>query len=253
MDAISLALPQGVYTTLRTYQRDKVLHLEEHFERLCESARLAGVEINLDRWKLRELIRDVIHNFPSTDTRIRVQVDLTNEIGAIYLLGEALITPTAEDYQKGVCLQTIQASRTNPAAKTTHNIKLTEEFGSNRGMSQVHEHVLCDEFGFLLEGLSSNFFAVIETIIYTADENILRGTTRKMVLECISDLDHQLVLSPIHKEQLPNLSEAFITSVSRGILPVRKIDAIELGKPGAITKSLMAHYQDKVFKELEVI
>lgn len=251
MDAVSLALPQGVYTTFRTYRRDKVLHLDEHFDRLSESASMAGVNIDLDgRW-LREMIRNIIPHSPSSDTRIRVQVDLSTEIGAIYLLGEALKTPTAEEYQKGIYLQTIKASRSNPAAKTTHNIKLSQIFGSTRGKMQVHEHILCDEVGNLLEGLSSNFFAAIESIIYTAGENILRGTTRKLVLECIGDLDYQLVLAPIHTKQLPFLDEAFITSVSRGILPVQKINDLELGRPGALTKSLMTHYQHKVFNELE--
>jgi len=59
----SLQLPQGTYTTLRTYEGEKFLRLEAHLSRLEESSRLLGRPIRLDRDCIRCALREVLACF----------------------------------------------------------------------------------------------------------------------------------------------------------------------------------------------
>jgi branched-chain amino acid aminotransferase len=62
LDDVSLNLPQGVYTTFRTYRQQYFLRLDEHFERLDESARLMGFRIGINWSAFRSFLRIAIVN-----------------------------------------------------------------------------------------------------------------------------------------------------------------------------------------------
>jgi branched-chain amino acid aminotransferase len=106
-----------------------------------------------------------------------------------------------------------------------------------------------------LEGLSSNFFAVHQGTLWTAGEGVLAGVTRSLVLDCIRRLQLPLRLEALHRDALPELQEAFLTSSSRGILPVRSIDTNEIGKecPGPLTRQLMQAFELIIDEKAEPI
>jgi len=57
LDQASLFLPQGAYTTLRTYDGDRFLRLESHLHRLDESVSLMGHPVELDHVAIRAGLR----------------------------------------------------------------------------------------------------------------------------------------------------------------------------------------------------
>jgi len=61
--------------------------------------------------------------------------------------------------------------------------------------------------------------------------------------------------SPLKLNQLPAVKEAFITSSSRGVVPVIQIDEVTIGhgSPGKITMMLMRAYEEYVLKHAEKI
>ena len=77
LNDLSLELPEGVYTALRTYPGARVLHLDAHFDRLADSARLEGVELSLDAETLRKAIATTVASTGFPLTRVRVTVCLT--------------------------------------------------------------------------------------------------------------------------------------------------------------------------------
>jgi branched-subunit amino acid aminotransferase/4-amino-4-deoxychorismate lyase len=85
MDQASQRLPGGVYTTLRTYQHDRALHLQDHFDRLEHSVKLQGREIILPRGFLREALRTVIHQYPASDVRMRIHCSLLPDSYHLYV------------------------------------------------------------------------------------------------------------------------------------------------------------------------
>jgi branched-chain amino acid aminotransferase len=252
-NAATRLLPEGAFTTLRTYNRRFGLRLEDHFRRLEESARLAGHELKVDRGRLRGLIRDTLLPAFACDLRLRIVLDLQEVPGCVYAVAEELVTPAEEDYRLGVAAVTRQMQRQNPLAKLTGF--LVEAERTRQAAGPIHEVLMVSAEGRLLEGLSSNFYAVCAGVVWTAEEGVLAGITRALILE---ETDRAGL--PVRREGLPAVDlakaeEAFISSTSRGVLPVTQIDggAVGIGKPGALTRLISERFTRRLESELEPI
>jgi branched-chain amino acid aminotransferase len=253
LDEACRNLPDGAYTTLRTYKGRKALRLEDHFNRLEDSARQAGVQIELDRVRLRQALRQLIgHNSPGGDCRIRVVLDLEAAPGDLYLVREPLKVPHPEAYQTGVAAITTTLHRDNPAAKLTAFIQHASGVSLPPG---VNEALMVDPAGSILEGLSSNFYVLLEGKLWTAGEGVLAGITRRLVLEEAQAAGIDVHFEAPAVEAIPRLLEAFITSTSRAVLPVVSIDSQQVGsgQVGPVTRRLLALYQARIERELEEI
>ncbi|HWQ03898.1 MAG TPA: aminotransferase class IV [Longilinea sp.] len=255
LDEASRHIPAGVYTTFRTYQKFFVLHLRDHFERLENSASLTGKGIQLDRDRIRIDLRKALIQFPEIEARVRVSIDLTKEIGEVYLILEGLHTPSREDYHSGVAVITRTMHRENPEAKVTSFIAEASEIRKASSQLLINETLMVSEDGSILEGLSSNFFAVRNDVIYTAGKGILQGITRKTVVDIAESIGISVNLQPMKVGDLSHYSEAFITSASRAILPVIRIDdrVVGNGQVGKITQALQIAFQSNLDTFLEEI
>jgi branched-subunit amino acid aminotransferase/4-amino-4-deoxychorismate lyase len=255
LDEASKLIPAGVYTTFRTYQKYFVLHLQDHFERLEYSANLTGNIIQLDQERIRIELRKALLQFSENEARIRISIDLTNEVGDVYLVFEKLQTPSKVDYQSGVAVVTLKMHRENPAAKVTSFIAEANGIRKANRQHPINETLMVLEDGSILEGLSSNFFAVKNDELYTAGEGILAGITRKTVIEIAETIGIRVELHAVKIGDLGRYSEAFITSASRAILPVTRINdqLVGNGQVGKITQRLQIAFQQNLDAVLEEI
>jgi branched-chain amino acid aminotransferase len=114
--------------------------------------------------------------------------------------------------------------------------------------------ILRDADNHLLEGTSSNFYAVLRDTLYTAHEGVLGGTARQIVYEVAPSV-LPLVRRSVSITDLEALQEAFISSSSRGVVPVVEIDGHRLGDgtPGRYTRQIMAAYAAWVQSHLETL
>jgi branched-subunit amino acid aminotransferase/4-amino-4-deoxychorismate lyase len=79
--------------------------------------------------------------------------------------------------------------------------------------------------------------------------------TRRTVIRAARGEGVDVRYKPLKLDQLPHVSEAFITSSSRGIVPVVQIDQMQVGEGsvGALTKQLSAAYEAYVLEKAEKI
>jgi branched-chain amino acid aminotransferase len=249
INSASRLLPKGVYTTLRTYQGSKVLPLQDHLNRLEISAALLGHKINLNHAVFYQSLQITVNDYLPGDTRIRLTVDLDHCIGDVYLSIEPLASPSPHDYAKGVITITCPIKRENPESKQTSFIETAEEI-RQKLPPEAHECLLLDERGFILEGLSSNFFYIREGKVRTASEGILSGITRSMVISAAKDAGIPVLLEAAHQKEIHFFEEAFITSSTRSVLPVCQIDHIFIGNPGPLTTKIQAAYWKSIINDL---
>ncbi len=255
LDALTQIIPGGAYTTLRTFNGSRVLHLDDHLSRLEKTSSLVENPLCLERNLVRNAIWEAVKKAQritgAEDFRIRFTLDLQDHPGDLYLALQPLVIPTDTDYQQGVPVITHHMQRLLPKAKLTRFIQRSGDV--RRAMpSGVNETIMVNENGFILEGLSSNFFAVIDGELWTAEEGVLSGITRSLVLEGILTLGLTCHLKPARQEDIPRFQEAFITSSSRAVLPVNRIDGQALpSAPGPITQKLMRFYANAVEASLE--
>jgi branched-chain amino acid aminotransferase len=255
VNEIAAKLEPGVYTTLRTFQREKFLYLEHHFDRLEESAAIIGTPISIKRLEFKKILRVAINENQFTEIRIRIHISIfQNKTTKTFLILEPLTTPSDEEIFNGVSIVTKNTQRKNPLAKATQFLAEASEIRENIDHS-INEVLMIGENGLCLEGLSSNFYGVYHGTIWTADEGILHGITRTIILEILRNEKISVNLNGYPFEKNFQLDEAFISSTSRGVLPVTKIDGRKIGNgmPGPLTKSIRGSYERKINELIEEI
>ncbi len=118
----------------------------------------------------------------------------------------------------------------------------------------VNEGLLVADDGCVLEGLSSNFFAVHGGALRTERARVLLGVTRGIALEVAAAV-LPIEETAVKRGDLAGLAEGFITSVSREVLPVVRIDgqAVGDGHPGPKTTEIMRRFAALVEAEAETL
>jgi D-alanine transaminase len=96
--------------------------------------------------------------------------------------------------------------------------------------------------GVVTEGSKTNFFGVVDGSLRThpSDTHILPGITRSVLRDLARDVSIDLDETPIRSDEIPRLSELFLTGTTTDVMPVVKLDdkPIGKGKPGELTKKL---------------
>ncbi len=256
MREASADLPEGAYTTFRTYEGNRLLRLDQHIQRLEESVALMGRLARLDAHAVR---RGILHALRATgypESRFR----LTFAPPALFITVESFTPYPPALYESGVWCVTVPLHRQNPQAKHTTFIASAAQ-AYDALPAGAHEGLMVGEDGAILEGLSSNFFALLPRdedkdalILRTEDARVLAGVTRAIVLELARALI-PVSYRAATLDALREMRECFITSVSREVLPVVKIDAhmIGDGKSGPITRALMGRFREMVAREAEAL
>jgi branched-chain amino acid aminotransferase len=232
--AASAALPDGAYTTLRTYGGTRILRLDSHVRRLEESVALQGSQAALAPTLVRSGLRTALAATAHPESRVR----LTFAPPRLFLSVEPFSALPPRLYQEGAACATVRVRRDAPHAKDTRFVA-TAQAAYSALPAGVEEGLILAEDGAILEGLSSNFFAIAHGTLRVEEERALLGVTRSIVLELAAAL---LPTEPhaVRLSELPRVSEAFITSVSRGVLPVATIDGrpVGAGRPGPWTRAI---------------
>lgn len=244
-------LPKGVYTTFRTFEGNQLLPLQHHLERLENSAKLLGYQIQLDEELVYAALREAVKEYLPKETRIRLTVGLEGSLGDLFLSIESLKSPSPRDYQEGVTTITFPLHREIPEAKQTSFINTAEQI-RRQLPGEAHEGLLVDEQGHILEGLSSNFFYVRQQKLWTAPRGVLSGITRAIVLTAASAEGIPVIFEAAKVTDIPTMDEAFLTSSTRSILPVVKIDnqIVGNGGIGPLTRTLSNAYWKEIKSRL---
>jgi branched-chain amino acid aminotransferase len=254
-DAITTELPSGLYTTFRTYAgRTRVIGLRSHLERLYLPAKAQAIVPTVRRQDdFRHILADLLLRVEALEARVRLILDTTVEPGTLYALLAPLQLPPDEAYQDGVHLEISRTSREKPSLKRTSFIQ--ESALDRKRLGPGTFEILLTDKGRILEGMTSNFFYVRDGTLCTAGRGVLIGVTRQTVVSLAKQEGIGCCIRAIRVKELPTISEAFITSSSRGIVPVVEIDAQQVGdgNPGQLTRRLMHLYNEKVLSLAEEI
>ena len=258
LDAITRQLPDGYYSTFRTYAAcTRVIGLSAHLRRLPD----------VDASTLHRNLLLLLEPYRPGEARVRV---METKQGKFYIALEHLKPLPREVYEKGVRVETVALYRHDPRTKSTAFISISDAERKHITQTGLFEALLVKN-GKILEGMTSNFFYSIRTeqsngrqpgakskreeILCTAQRGILFGVTRSMVIRATRGRGVEVRYRALKLDQLPAVNEAFITSSSRGIVPVIQIDSVLVGqgRPGPMTRKLMTAYEGYVLKHAEKI
>lgn len=243
--------PGGVYTVSNTQRGQRVLHLDAHLDRLKDSARREGFLVKLERGRLRMALRSMLEEAGYQEMRFRLNVPRLAPDEVLITIEPWRTLPSSLYFQGVRCVTVAGLTRHNPRAKGSawlqqrHHFKLPPD---------CYEALMLAADGTLLEGLSSNFHAVLSGELRTAGSGVLAGITRGVVLQLAPQI-LPVRLSGVRLDDLPALEEAFLSSSSRGLLPVAWIDGqvIGSGRPGPLTHALSEAFERYVERHLEAL
>jgi branched-chain amino acid aminotransferase len=233
----------GVYTVANTFNTYDTLKLDAHFDRLQDSAQRENIPLTLDRKRVRSALREMIDEAQYGDVRFRVTVPRATP-DRMTLSIEPFSPPSQALIESGVrCITAPNSARQSAEAKTTDWMHARQKL-SDAMPESIYDTFLLDEEGFVLEGLGANFYAIMDGELRTAGAGVLKGISQQIVYEVAPDI-LPVRRDALHVREIPQFSEAFLTSSSRGIIPVIEIDGISIGtgQPGVVTKQLRAAYQ----------
>jgi len=240
--------PDGYYSTFRTFDGcTRVLGLTAHLRRLYEPVSTPEVNESFLRRQLLTLLE------PYRPEEARIRIIMTKQ-GQVYIAIEPLRPLPRDVYEMGVRVETTELQRELPRLKSTTFIGRSDSERKHIAQAGIFEALLVKN-GKILEGMTSNFFYVKDNLVYTAQDNILLGITRETVIDVARGRGVEVTFEPLKLDQLATVDEAFITSSSRGIVPVVDIDEVTIGegRPGSITKELSAAYDQYVIEKAERI
>lgn len=252
LDAITRQLPDGYYSTFRTFDGGtRVLGLNAHLRRLYDPVSAPEV----DELSLRSELHSLLAPYRPGEARVRAV--MTRE-AQVYIALAPLTPLPREIYEKGVRVETTELQRQHPHLKSTSFIGRSDAERKHIAQEGIFEALLVKD-RYILEGMTSNFFYVAQVAnlpyIGTANDDILLGITRETVIDIARGMGIEVKYEPLKQDQLGTLSEAFITSSSRGVVPVIQIDDVTIGQgnPGPVTKTLAAAYDAYVLANAEKI
>lgn len=105
---------------------------------------------------------------------------------------------------------------------------------------------------YITEGSRSNVFFVKDEIFYTAPESkVLVGITRQKVIECLRQLNFELVEKAVSAAEISQFDAAFLTGTSPKVLPVSLIGKLRLNIQVLVLQKLMKSYDDKIDAYIE--
>ncbi|HNA53865.1 MAG TPA: aminotransferase class IV [Anaerolineales bacterium] len=250
LDEITRELPQGFYTTFSTLNAGtEVLGLHMHLQRLYVPAKELSFSPAVDEPTLRREIAELARSFLPKEARIRLI--LAKNDASMYIVLQQFDALPKKVYEEGVQVVTASLARMAPRVKDTGFISSSNHQRRLVG-GDIFEVLLTKE-GKILEGMTSNFYAVKKGTLITSQRGILLGVTRRAVLRLARGEGMSVEYRPPQVDE--NFNEAFLTSSSRGVVPIVSIDGkpVGQGSVGEWVKRLMKAYAEYVERKAERI
>jgi branched-chain amino acid aminotransferase len=250
----------GVFEGIRAYN-GVVFKLEQHVDRLYRSAHAITLKIPLTKQEMTRVVVETLRKNNLKDAYIRLIV--TRGVGDLGLdprkcpkASVIVITDTINLHSSGAKENGITAMfswvRRNPVDATTHEIKSLNYLNSvlakiEANANGVDEAICLESNGYIAEGVGENVFIVKDGKILTPPTatGALAGITSDVVFELAEKRGFKVTVANLTPFMLFTADEAFFTGTAMEMVPIREVNKRQIGngKPGPITKELMAAFQ----------
>lgn len=258
----------GVFEGVRAYKTDSgpaIFRLQEHTDRLFNSAKIMAMNIGFSKDEINQAQRDAVTKNNLNSAYIRPMCFYGSEGMGLRADGLKVHTIIAawewgsylgeDNMNNGIRIRTSSYTRhhaniTMTKAKANGNY-INSMLALQEALTDGYDEALMlDVDGFVSEGSGENIFIICDGVIYTPDlTSALAGITRDTIFQLATDLGYKVVEKRITRDEVYCADEAFFTGTAAEVTPIRELDnhTIGNGTRGAITEKLQALYFDCVY------
>ncbi|WP_353092877.1 aminotransferase class IV [Tissierella praeacuta] len=225
------------------------LFLEDHLERMFDSANIIRYSIDRDIKEIKNDIKTLILKNNIDKLNVKLLSTEVEGMGKVFLAYNIeSFYPPEEYYKKGIHTTLFYYERNNPNAKVLFT-SFKEDVARELKEKNAFEALLVSKSGYIPEGSRSNMFFVKENQVYTAKASeVLIGITRKHIFEVCNKLNIKIIEESIHIDDLGKLDGGFMSGTSVNVLPISTIDDIKLD---SINNEIIKEINNAYVKKME--
>jgi branched-chain amino acid aminotransferase len=250
----------GVFEGIRIYN-SRVFKLDEHLQRLYDSAKAIRLQIPLTVGEMKEKILETLRRNNLRDGYVRPVVTRGyGDLGldpdkckkpSVFIIADKIVLYPDEYYKNGLTVVTVPTRRNipealNPRIKSLNYLNniLAKIEAKN---SNVIEAIMLTNDGYVVECTGDNIFIIKNRAVFTPPTYIgaLNGVTRDVAISLARDMGLQMEEKIFNRYEVYISDECFLTGTAAEIIPVVKVDGriIGDGKPGQITQELVKSFR----------
>ena len=265
----SLHYGLAVFEGVRAYQtpdgRTAIFRLQEHTERLLNSAKIFQLDCTYGFDELVQAQKDVVRLNNLASAYIRPLIWVGSEKLGIAAKDNTIHAAIAawhwgaylgeEGIKKGIRVKTSSYTHHHPnvtmcKAKAASNYPVSILANQEVTRNGYDEAILMDPQGFVCQGSGENLFLVKNGELHTPDLSggALDGITRRTIIEFAKDLGIKVIERRITRDEFYLADEVFMTGTAAEVTPIREYDdrMIGNGGRGELTEQLQTLYFDVV-------
>ena len=250
----------GVFEGIRSYN-GRVFKLDEHLERLYDSAKSIMLQIPIPIETMKETVLETLRRNHLSEAYIRLVI--TRGVGdlgldpdkcpkpSIIIIADKIALYPQKFYEDGLEIVTASVRKNypeaiNPRIKSLNYLNniLAKIEGKQSGAVEV---LMLNADGYVAECSGDNIFWLKNEVLVTPPVHmgILEGVTRNSVIDLARDAGMRVEERVFTRHDLYIADECFLTGTAAEVIPVVKIDrrVIGNGQPGKVTEKLIAAFR----------
>ena len=255
----------GIFEGIRFYNR-RAFRLQQHLDRLNESARVVQLPLALDNEGLSNAINELIDAFDADDGYLRLVVTRgEGPMGLdpapcrnsnLFIIAAQLTYVRPEKRAQGI-RAVIAATRRLPVDGLDPRVKSLNYLNHilarmEANYANAQEAILLNASGHVTEGTADNVFIVKNGVLATppVTDGALDGITRRVIIELAQEMKIEFKEKTLSPYDLYTADECFLTGTGAELIPVRELDGRELKQcPGGVYRQLEQRFSELVQRE----